>query len=244
MLISEFIFITACLALLIGVAYWIRIPRASIPLGAIYILFIFMNVKNPNQQSDLQITGSPIKLNNGIVGREIEPISSNANRLISDVKPKPLMFDSGRVAKDNIVSKSQSLKLSTHEIENTESEKQPTQKIYISPTIKDIRICKNVQNRAPVGSNTYFLNNTDSLFCYTRIQNSGGKQQIAHLWYYKEKLVSKIKYNIKRSNIYRSWTHNTIRTYQTGIWRVDVQDSSGTVIGSKTFYITDSTKSH
>jgi len=241
MLISEFIFITACLALLIGVAYWIRIPRASIPLGAIYILFIFMNVKNPKQQSDLQITGSPIKLNNGIVGREIEPISSNANRLISGVKPKPLVFDSGRTAKDNIVSKSQSLELSTHEIENTEPEKQPHQKINNSPSIKDIRICISVVNRVPIGSDTYFLNNTDSLFCYTRIQNPGGKQQIAHLWYYKEKLISKIKYNIKRSNIYRSWTHNRIRSHQTGIWRVDVQDASGIVIGSKSFYITDST---
>ena len=244
MLNSEFIFITVCLALLIGVAYWIRIPRASIPLGAVYILFIFMNMKTSEQQFDLQITGSPIQLNNGIKGRKIKPEPSKINRLISYIKPKPLVFDSGRTAKDNIVPKSQSLELSTHEIENTESEKQPTQKIYISPTVKNIRICKNVQNRAQVGSDTYFLNNTDSLFCYTRIQNSGGKQQIAHLWYYKEKLVSEIKYNIKRSNIYRSWTHNTIRAYQTGIWRVDVQDSSGTVIGSKTFYITDSTKSH
>ena len=128
-----------------------------------------------------------------------------------------------------------------HEIENTEPEKQPHQKINNSPSIKDIQICIIVVNRVPIGSDTYFLNNTDSLFCYTRIQNPGGKQQIAHLWYYKEKLISKIKYNIKRSNIYRSWTHNRIRSHQTGIWRVDVQDASGIVIGSKSFYITNST---
>ena len=84
----------------------------------------------------------------------------------------------------------------------------------------------------------YFSNDVDSLFCYTRIQNQGQKQEVKHVWYYEDQLMTQIRDNIKKSNIYRSWTRKTILPHQVGQWRVDIQDSSGKIIGSKEFQIT------
>ena len=51
--------------------------------------------------------------------------------------------------------------------------------------------------------------------------------------------MAAVKYNIKTSNIYRSWTRKTILPNQIGVWRVDVQDSANVVIGSKDFIVSD-----
>lgn len=50
--------------------------------------------------------------------------------------------------------------------------------------------------------------------------------------------MTQVIYNVKKSNIYRSWTKKTISPNQIGEWRVDVINSEGTIIGSKKFEIT------
>ena len=49
--------------------------------------------------------------------------------------------------------------------------------------------------------------------------------------------MTQVRYNVKKSNIYRSWTKKTILPNQIGKWRVDIHDSDGTIIGSKNFQI-------
>ena len=90
----------------------------------------------------------------------------------------------------------------------------------------------------PEGTDVFFNNDVDSLYCYTRIQNQSKKQEVKHVWYYEDQLMTQIRYNIKKSNIYRSWTRKTILPHQVGHWRVDIQDSAGKIIGSKEFQIT------
>ena len=90
----------------------------------------------------------------------------------------------------------------------------------------------------PEGTDVFFNNDVDSLYCYTRIQNQSKKQEVKHVWYYEDQLMTLIRYNIKKSNIYRSWTRKTILPHQVGHWRVDIQDSAGKIIGSKEFQIT------
>ena len=105
-------------------------------------------------------------------------------------------------------------------------------------SVKDIKICKNIYKRTPVGSDVIFSNTVDSLYCYTRIQNTGSKEEVKHVWYYKDQVMTQVIYNVKKSNIYRSWTKKTILPNQIGKWRVDVINSEGTIIGSKKFEIT------
>ena len=123
------------------------------------------------------------------------------------------------------------------------SENSIKKKLYkekdISLTVKDIKICKSIYKRTPVGSDVVFTNNIDSLYCYTRIQNPGSKREVKHIWYYGDQMMTQVRYNVKKSNIYRSWTKKTILPSQIGKWRVDIQDNNGTVIGSKKFEIRD-----
>ena len=236
----EFIFITICLALLMGVAYWMRIPRASIPLAAVYIIFVIFSRRTTPPKPIEHSNAIPIPISKQAIDEKMITELHGEKSLITNVQPKPLVFDSGRTSKDLIVPKQNSQELTKPKKDKSAHEKTVDQLNNARLIIKDIRICKTVSNRNPMGAHTYFGNNVDSLYCYTRIQNPGGKQEVTHLWYYKEKLISQVRYNIKRSNIYRSWTKKTILPSQVGSWRVDVQDSSKTVIGSKSFYITDS----
>ena len=58
------------------------------------------------------------------------------------------------------------------------------------------------------------------------------------VWFFEDQKIGTVRYNIKTSNIYRSWTRKIIFSHQVGNWRVDVLDSANVLIGSKPFYIT------
>ena len=104
-------------------------------------------------------------------------------------------------------------------------------------TLKEIKICKNIKNRNPVGIGDIFTNSVDSLYCFTKIENLGKKMEVRHVWYYENQIMTQVRYNVKKSKVYRSWTKKTISSFQIGNWRVEVQDRNGTIIGSKTFKI-------
>ena len=98
-------------------------------------------------------------------------------------------------------------------------------------------ICRGVYKRNPIKPGFEFTNNVDSLFCYTKISNSGTKQEIKHVWYYEDKLITSVVYNIKTSYNYRSWSKKNISPRQIGKWRVDIVDSKDNVLGSRNFEI-------
>ena len=69
------------------------------------------------------------------------------------------------------------------------------------------------------------------------IQNKGEKREIRHVWYFRNEIKTQIKYNIRRSNVYRSWTLKKINPNDIGEWKVEIQDSNGKILGSTKFYI-------
>ena len=229
----EIIFITISLVLLAGVAYWMRVPQVIIPLSMVYLLFVLLSDPSPKPLPNLQ----PIK-NSTSVTEQIATNESNATLELSGntIQPTPLTFDSGRTKKTLLKKKIKndvpktSNKPKIKKINNQDPE-------IPSLRLRDIQICKNVVKRTPEGTDVFFNNDVDSLFCYTRIQNQGRKQEVKHIWYYEDQLMTQIRYNIKKSNIYRSWTRKTILPHQIGQWRVDIQDSAGNIIGSKEFQI-------
>ena len=48
-------------------------------------------------------------------------------------------------------------------------------------------ICRGIYKRNPIKPGIKFINNVDSLFCYTKISNSGDKQEVKHIWYFENK---------------------------------------------------------
>jgi hypothetical protein len=226
----QFIFITLTLVILVGVAYRNKVPQVIIPLGIVYLLFLFLNDPSPKSLPSLQ----PIK--NSTLGSEQKistKFETNSQPIETTISPTPLTFDSGRTTKR---IENQSPKT----LNKPKADKIKNQDVQVhSLNLRDIQICKNIVKRNPEGTDVIFNNDVDSLFCYTRIQNQSKKQEVKHVWYYEDQLMTQIRYNIKKSNIYRSWTRKTILPHQVGHWRVDVQDSAGKIIGSKKFQITN-----
>ena len=230
---TEFIFISLTLFILIMATIWMRVPKASIPLGLIYMIFMLSNRKTMEAHQDFAVNEEPKPVvvqtfpdKKDIVLTPVEPLKTT-------LKPKPLTFDSDRIEKDILIVKKQ-----LKQIEKPKPVENPVlQNDSDILMIKDIKICKSIYKRTPVGADVVFTNNVDSLYCYTRIQNTGAKKEVKHVWYFEDQIMTQVRYNVKKSNIYRSWTKKTILSHQVGRWRVDVQDPNGTIIGSKKFKI-------
>ena len=230
---AEIIFISITLFILVGITFYLKVPKASIPLLVIYLIFIIKNqtFDRPNElvvdYQDITISENEVIVENQ---KNIDLLSKN-KELEKPIEPKPLTFDSeAKSIKKNKVVK--------EEIKSEKSvKKKPDIEKNISLIVQDIKICKSIYKRTPVGSDVVFTNNVDSLYCYTKIQNPGPKREVKHIWYYDNQMMTQVRYNVKKSNIYRSWTKKTILSNQIGRWRVDIQENNGTVIGSKEFEI-------
>ena len=238
MITSEFIFITFTLGLLIFSAFLMNVPRASLPLVIIYTFFIFFKINTNSGSEEIQELKTDNKEDVLILESEGKPdridLVENTTLIKSKIEPKPLTFESGRTDKvQKKINKKKKI-VSPKVIEKPEKKMSLIEQI----SVKDIKICKNIYKRTPVGSDVIFSNTVDSLYCYTRIQNTGSKKEVKHVWYYKDQVMTQVIYNVKKSNIYRSWTKKTILSNQIGKWRVDVINSEGTIIGSKKFEIT------
>ena len=216
------------MALLVAASFWLKVPKASFPLLLIYIIFI---IRNTTEE------GLTKELNNNEIKSNTTDIDNKVNNKTSEkiefpvVKPKPITFDSdSKKEKESKKNKKEVIQ------EKKVLAEEKKQKIGVL-TVKDIKICKKIYKRTPVGADEIFTNNIDSLYCYTRIQNTGSKKEVKHVWYYEDQIMTQVRYNVKKSNIYRSWTKKTILPNQIGKWRVDIHDNVGTIIGSKEFQI-------
>ena len=230
---TEFIFISLTLFILIMATIWMRVPKASILLGLIYMIFILSNRKTMEAHHDFAVNdeSKPVAVQTFPNKKDI--VSTPVEQLKTTLKPQPITFDSDPIEKNIMIIEQQPKQIKTPKpVENPDLRNDLD---FLK--IKDIKICKSIYRRTPVGADVVFTNNVDSLYCYTRIQNMGEKKEVKHVWYFEGQIMTQVRYNVKKSNIYRSWTKKTILSHQVGRWRVDVQDPDGTIIGSKRFEI-------
>lgn len=246
MINPELLFISFVFLLLVGTAFWIKTPKIAVPLGIIYLVFIISNTGNSGTKfKDENLEDNDRENNQLLENQNYEKSKSISNNILVEpvkpkLEPKPLTFDSGRAKKqkEKIAKAEKSFSIEKSKaIIDTNIEKDTKNKIRSDLTVKDVKICKSIYKRNPVGSDVVFTNTVDSLYCFSRIQNLGSKVEVKHVWYYENKVVTQVRYNVKKSNIYRSWTKKTILPSQVGKWRVDILDSYGTIIGSKKFKI-------
>jgi len=236
MFTAQFTFITLTMMILVSISFWMKVPKASIPLLIIYLIFSFKEI--PSSETNIENKNSyesNDQVNEKVVYNDLENVEQDNNKEINRrVNPKPLTFKAEPEISNN--KRKGKPKDSKTEKNNLDKIKEPDND-PIPLLLKDIKICKNIYKRTPVGADNIFTNNVDSLYCYTRIQNAGSKREVKHVWYYENQMMTQVRYNVKKSNIYRSWTKKTILPNQIGNWRVDIQDHHGTIIGSKKFKI-------
>ncbi len=243
MLTPDFIFISITLLILSALAFKMNVPKVTVPLLLIYMIFIINKLTDSeiHHTSSNEILQSRTEKNQPLEKAEIG--SNEINETIDDLNIKKdnendIEIDEPPVQEIKIKSEVKvEPKIEKIKKPKVTAEKEARKQIKSQVTLKEIKICKNIKNRNPVGIGEIFPNSVDSLYCFTKIQNLGKKIEVRHIWYYENQIMTQVRYNVKKSNIYRSWTKKTISSYQIGNWRVEVQDRNGTIIGSKQFTI-------
>ena len=233
MFTAQIFFVSITLSILVVIAFFLKVPKASIPLLVIYLIFIIrIQSSDESDRLNKDYQNLTVSKNEEIIENEHNiDLQLKKKEVEKPIEPKPLTFDTEPklVEKNKVVKKEIKPKKSLEKKANIEKN--------ISLIVQDIKICKSINKRTPVGSDVVFTNNVDSLYCFTRIQNPGPKKEVKHIWYYDNQMMTQVRYNVKKSTIYRSWTKKTILSNQIGKWRVDIQDNNGIIIGSKNFEI-------
>ena len=247
---STLIPVTITFIIFIILAYYLNVIKISIPLVMIYFIYCFsyfisdeknnynqdISNKSPSEKevykdesekiNDIAFDSTVLSIQDRDIFNDPKPIVSSS--------PKPIVIDSNLVSKKNrdtnYISPKKITKKDISKVINDEK---------LKPTLRlnEIMICRGIYKRNPIKPGIKFINNVDSLFCYTKISNSGNKQEIKHIWYFENKEVTTVSYNIKTSYNYRSWSKKTVYPNQTGNWRVDVVDSNGEILGTRDFTI-------
>ena len=245
-----FLLVTLILIIFLFISYLLRVIKLSTPLLLIYLIFCFTYVLDDKTNKNLILSDDVISNNEKVKGSSVTvDIPSVISRDIDDVKhkkskiskpvvsfnPKPIIIDTNLIAQidkeKSIINRSEIKEVTINTVDESK------EKISEQLKLNEVMICRGVYKRNPIKPGFIFSNNVDSLFCYTKISNKGTKQEIKHLWYYENKLITAVTYNIKTSYNYRSWSKKTIFPNQTGDWRVDIIDSKENVLGSRKFEI-------
>ena len=180
-----------------------------------------------------ELLNSPKIKNKKIDNVNIEKL--DISKPVVSFNPKPIIIDTN--LNDQLDKEKKIVKDSVPEPIIPKLSNEDKGRLTESLRLNEVMICRGVYKRNPIKPGFTFPNNVDSLFCYTKISNKGTKQEVKHLWYYENKLITTVTYNIKTSYNYRSWSKKTILPSQIGQWRVDIIDNKNTVLGSRKFEI-------
>jgi len=255
----DLVLITIIFIILILISYFLKSIRYSYPLGVIYFLYIITIIFNKNPNTDNAV-GSEDTLKNLIKEKNVTN-NNSSNTAISEIiteddvknetiktvnknnfiitnskpvvskNPKPIVIDT------NIIDNTSVTTNTINNEDGTDNRKADDEIKNIKLKLNEIMICRDIYKRNPVKPGNNFINTVDTLFCYTKISNSGLKQQVKHVWFYEDREITTVRYNIKPSFNYRSWSRKKIMKNQIGKWRVDVIDGNDELLGSVDFNI-------
>jgi hypothetical protein len=98
----------------------------------------------------------------------------------------------------------------------------------------EIAIGKSIENHMAVDTGSAFPATVGSLICWTSVTGASG-QKISHVWTHGPHSAT-VELNVGGSP-WRTYSRRTIPAEWTGEWTVQVKDSAGTVLATKTFTV-------
>lgn len=102
--------------------------------------------------------------------------------------------------------------------------------------LKRIAVASTLKDKEPVDAGEVFPATVGKLHCFTHIVNAKGKDQIAHNWYYGDKVVSRVSLKVGGIS-WRTHSTKTISPWQKGPWKVEVIGPAGEILGEARFEI-------
>ena len=98
----------------------------------------------------------------------------------------------------------------------------------------EIAVGTNIADRMPTDTGSAFPATVGSLVCWTKVTGAANTK-ISHVWTHGPHSAS-VELNVGGSP-WRTYSRRTIPAEWTGEWKVEVKDSAGTVLASKTFTV-------
>lgn len=98
-------------------------------------------------------------------------------------------------------------------------------------------ICEGVDNREAVNVGTRFTNSTPRLYCFTKIVGAESPTEVVHVWSYGDVERARVSLAVTASN-WRTYSSKAIQAHEIGAWRVEVLDTSGNLLETINFEIT------
>jgi hypothetical protein len=98
-------------------------------------------------------------------------------------------------------------------------------------------ICKDVVEREAVDVGTQFSNSVPRLYCFTKAVSTETPTEVVHVWSYSDVERARVSLAVK-ANTWRTYSSKAIQSHEIGPWRVDVLDTSGNLLETINFEIT------
>ncbi|MEE9497076.1 MAG: DUF2914 domain-containing protein [Desulfobacterales bacterium] len=98
-------------------------------------------------------------------------------------------------------------------------------------------ISKNVVAREAVDVGNRFSNSTPRLYCFTKVVGASQPTEVVHVWSYSDVERARISLAVKAAS-WRTYSSKAIQSHEIGPWRVDVLDTSGNLLETINFEIT------
>ena len=227
--------ITIVLFILVSIAIWQKLYQAALVMGGVYIIYILYITISPKDASTIASTNLDSSVEQEIIIPQIKDDSTNLISNIDEIGKIDTLSES--VDADEVMIQTNDstirfIKINKPEIDNPES------KI----AVLSMRVGTGIINRQIENPDSLFSVDTKRIYCLTGIHNQNDSKVIYHKWYQEGRLRSKIKLELGRSYLWRTWSYITIKGQKSGNWQIVVEDTSGIRYDSLSFKIVDSVK--
>jgi hypothetical protein len=101
-------------------------------------------------------------------------------------------------------------------------------------SVEEMLFAVGIESRMPVGVADEFDASTRRVVCWTRIAAESPPVTVRHVWVLEGNQLAEVPLTVN----YPSGRYWSTKNVIPGVWRVDVVDEAGAVLGSKTFVVT------
>lgn len=104
-------------------------------------------------------------------------------------------------------------------------------------SVETIEFGTGIDNRNVVNVDSVFSNSIERVYCFTEVTGAGeSTTTITHVWYMEDQEMARVELPVQGEK-WRTWSSKYILENWTGEWSVDVLNSDGEVLATKTFQV-------